>query len=67
MQGAAPNTSDESVQIIRVVKPSETLENVFNVSPEDDSSNAEGRNGTIMIDNMVVIYDVSIEVDTGEE
>ena len=63
MQGAAPNTSDESVQIVRVVKPSETLENAFNVLPEDDSSNAKGRNGTITINNTVVLNNVSNKVD----
>ena len=50
MQGVAPNTSYESVQIVTVVKPSETLENAFNVLPEDNSRNAKWRNGTIMID-----------------
>ena len=42
-------TSNESVQVVTVVKPAETLENAFNVLPGDKSKMAPSRLTTLSI------------------
>ena len=56
-------TSDESVQVVTMVKPKETLVNAFNVLPEDDMETNE--NKTITIDNTVNLD--TNEVEDGKD